>query len=240
MSILYGEFMDLSLHRGDALLLDFDGTLVDIACVPDAIELPPDLQPLLRLLSADLNFPVCIVSGRSLNDLKKFVSAPVDLAGEHGGDCEISKQRMTICNPWPSQWEATLSESEARFAGLVVERKKTSVALHYRLNPALEQTAVAIAELLCASGVGYNFVVAEFTVEVKQSHIDKGKAIEFLMNCDKYAGKRPVFIADSLMDEPGFHSVMTMGGIALRVGDQFNGKPKEVRSWLSDEARRFS
>src|SRR4051794_33506585 len=56
----------LPLPTGAAFLLDFDGTLVELAETPDSIRVWPELPSLLRRLSEQLAGRVAIVSGRAL------------------------------------------------------------------------------------------------------------------------------------------------------------------------------
>jgi trehalose 6-phosphate phosphatase len=48
-----------------------------------------------------------------------------------------------------------------------------------------------------------------------------------------FAGRKPVFVGDDISDEDGFRAVRKMGGIALHVMHDFNGKTENVRAWLS-------
>src|SRR5574337_1304518 len=74
-----------SLTRRHALFLDFDGTLVDIAAEPQAVQVEPDVVASLRALHDALDGAVAIVTGRSAADIDRFL-APLclALACEHG------------------------------------------------------------------------------------------------------------------------------------------------------------
>jgi trehalose 6-phosphate phosphatase len=63
----------LSLLDGAALFLDFDGTLVELAETPDAIQVSPTLGALLRHLSKRLNGRIALVSGRAIADLERHL-----------------------------------------------------------------------------------------------------------------------------------------------------------------------
>ena len=69
-----------------ALLLDVDGTLLDIAPTPDAVVVPPDLLTALRALRGVLGDAVAVVSGRPVEQIEALLEdAPYAVAGEHGG-----------------------------------------------------------------------------------------------------------------------------------------------------------
>ena len=67
-----------------ALFLDFDGTLVEIAPRPDAVQVQPGLPRLLQRLATGLNGALAIVSGRPLRDLDHFLPVPIAKVGDHG------------------------------------------------------------------------------------------------------------------------------------------------------------
>ena len=58
------------LCGSDALLLDFDGTLVELAPRPDAIAGDPALPGLLGALAAQLGGALAVISGRPLAELQ--------------------------------------------------------------------------------------------------------------------------------------------------------------------------
>src|ERR1700687_685629 len=136
-----------------ALFLDLDGTLIDIAQTPDAVEVPDDLPDRLAAASGALGGALAIASGRLLAEIDQLL-APLKLpaAGEHGAvirlpdgvydelDCKI-----------PSDWVETLLAASAEMPGVLIERKAHSVVAHYRRAPRyvdeLRQIAVRLVNL---------------------------------------------------------------------------------------------
>lgn len=221
------------IRSSDALLLDFDGTLVDIVAVPDRIQIPPELSDLLSRTAKALNGALCIVSGRSLIDLRRYVSHDIDVSAEHGAVLETQFQREILQSPWPKIWDSALEKLEDTYPGLVVERKYSSIALHYRLNPYIESQLLGFAKKLCRLAVtGYRCINASQTIEIVRVGVDKGSAIEEIMKHEPYCSRRPIFIGDSDFDIPGFKTVKKMHGVAVHVGSDFGGKPSSVRKWL--------
>ena len=64
-----------ALSSGDALFLDFDGTLAEIGPDPDAIRLDPATAEVLAALAARLGGAVALLSGRGLADLASELRA---------------------------------------------------------------------------------------------------------------------------------------------------------------------
>jgi trehalose 6-phosphate phosphatase len=217
------------------LLLDFDGTLVDIAGKPDAVTVPQDLPKLITYVRDKLGGALCIVTGRTIEDIDHFLRLPnCDVAAEHGAAFRIAGQQGRIVPPYPHAWDEVLRKAEARLNGLVVERKPSSVALHYRLAPEKEREAAAIAEDLLAKTRGeYVSQASNMTIEVKRPNVSKGTAIHAVMARPPYRGRTPVFVADDAFDERGFEAVNHMHGLALHVHEHFSGSTARVREWLS-------
>jgi len=97
-----------------ALLLDMDGTLIDIAPTPDAVVVPPGLVASLRRLGERLDGALAVVSGRPVEDVDRVLDhAPHAVAGEHGvairHDPGAPLQRANLPTP-PEAW---LLEAEA-------------------------------------------------------------------------------------------------------------------------------
>lgn len=68
--------------------------------------------------------------------------------------------------------------------------------------------------------------------EVRPRGVDKGSAVEALMQDAPFAGRQPVFIGDDVTDEDGMRAARGLRGAGLRVPDVFGG-PAEVRAWLA-------
>ena len=231
----------LSLLDGAALVLDFDGTLVELADAPDAIEVPGELPRLLRRLSGRLSGRLAIVSGRSIDDLDRHVRCPgVVFSGSHGLELRLA-DGTAVPAARPEGLDAARSEL-MRFAeahkGLLVEEKPASLALHFRQAPGLQDEAAALVERLAAAS-GLVVQHGKMVAELRPAGADKGDALKALMREPPFAGARPLFMGDDLTDEHAFGAAAELGGAGVLVGPprptaaryRLDGV-KEVAAWL--------
>ncbi len=83
---------ELAQRLGEcAILLDIDGTLLDLAPTPREVWVPPGLGETLSRLRDKTSGALALVSGRSLNDID-LIFAPEQFAavGGHGAEMRIS------------------------------------------------------------------------------------------------------------------------------------------------------
>ena len=104
--------------------------------------------------------------------------------------------------------------------GVLVEDKKYSVALHYRLSPSLRDVCGDVVNAaLKDTPQGWQVIEGKFVFEIKPSGPTKGTAIEAFMGEAPFLGRRPVFCGDDITDEDGFEVVNARGGVSVRVGN---------------------
>lgn len=121
------------------IFLDYDGTIVPFASTPQKVKLPKKTKVLLEEINRHFAIYLSIVSGRSLEEIKKQISIP-DLfyAGNHGLEWEINGKKYTI--PKMNKYLKDLSgikkaliHLEDKYPGVTIEDKKLTLAVHYRL-----------------------------------------------------------------------------------------------------------
>lgn len=209
-----------ALLDGAALFLDFDGTLVELAETPGAVRVPHMLGPLLGRLHARLDGRLAIVSGRSLEDLRRHVPfAGIAFSGSHGLELQ-----------WTDGTHVPLSvplgldevrEKVAAFAaaadGLLVEEKPAGIALHYRLAPEQGDRANAFMTAL-AKARGFSVQRGAMVIELRPEGATKGDAVRAFMTEPDFAGARPVFVGDDLTDEHAFAAASALQGTGVLVG----------------------
>jgi trehalose 6-phosphate phosphatase len=131
----------------------------------------------------------------------------------------------------------------AAFPGALVENKRFSFAVHYRLALESERPLrEAVMRLIDSSDIVVEVMSAHYAIELKGPGCDKGGAIAAFLATSAFRGRTPVFVGDDLTDESGFAVVSARGGYAFSVGRRRTGaigtfsEPSAVRGWLAEYA----
>ncbi len=222
-----------------ALLLDLDGTLLDIAPTPDSVVVPPALPTTLHRLRPLVGNALAVITGRPIETIDTLLGDCIHaVAGEHGGAIRHAPgqpiERPDLPIP-PERWLEAAAVLAARFPGSILERKARGFGLHFRL--AQEAGPIFHAELssLLAGSDQFRLLQGHMLWEVRPVGVDKGDAVVALMRSPPFAGRQPIFIGDDVTDEDGMRVARSMGGAGLRVQDAF-GDPAGVRAWLKQAA----
>jgi trehalose 6-phosphate phosphatase len=209
------------LAPGCAVLLDFDGTLVEIADHPDGVVINPALAGLLQRLAGTFQGRVALVSGRSVTQIDSFFGnalAGIAVVGSHGAEVRIGSQELTAERPRAlAEAEHEIRAAFANVEGVVVEVKTLGVAVHYRMAAEVEPEARALTSRLVAES-GLALQEGKMMLELRTAGHDKGTGIASLMAQPPFAGSVPVFAGDDVTDEDGFASVTRLGGHGVLVG----------------------
>jgi trehalose 6-phosphate phosphatase len=220
-----------------ALFLDIDGTLLDIARTPDAVQVPKNLTHTLVQASAWLGGALAIVSGRPFSQIDKLF-APLRLPGGAGhgasirmpdGKIETASASLTV----PSHWRTLLHNAVKLWPGVVVEDKAHCVAVHYRSAPERKaEVEELVTRLAAQDSKSFEALPARMAFEIRNRTLTKAVIVRSLMTHAPFKGRVPVFVGDDVTDHDGFRAVEEKGGIALDVGVAFGGEPAAVRAWL--------
>lgn len=217
----------------DALFLDFDGTLVEIAPRPDEIVVPQGLGALLARLDAATGGALAIVSGRMLPDLEHYLAGfDGALIASHGAE-----RRGAVAPPLPDGLFELHAEVRrlAAVEGLLPEIKTRGAALHYRLTPEREAVARGLAEALAAAFPAFTIQPAKMAFELKPRGAAKDVAVAEAMAAAPFAERRPVYLGDDATDEPALAWTAAQGGLAIKVGRGDSAAPHR----LADPAAVF-
>jgi len=120
-----------------ALLLDYDGTLAPIASHPELAILPSETKSILLTLSSMPDVHISIISGRSMDDIKKMVGIKgITYAGNHGLQIEHSDGAQ-FSYPVAEDHKINLEKlkkllSNVTEPGAWVEDKGSVLTFHYR------------------------------------------------------------------------------------------------------------
>lgn len=220
----------------NSVLLDFDGTLVDLVDRPDAVVIDAALAALLRRLAGTFRGRIALVSGRSVAQLEQFLGKAltgIAVVGSHGGEVQVGERRVAPVRP-PALIgaERDIRATFAGRAGVIVEVKSLGVAAHYRLAPDVEPVARVLIERI-AQESGLAVQEGKMMIELRAAGHDKGSGIAALMAQPPFAGTVPVFAGDDVTDEAGFAAVAKLGGIGVLVGP---ARPTAARYRLDDVA----
>jgi trehalose 6-phosphate phosphatase len=225
------------LDRTNALFLDLDGTLLEIAPTPELVVVPPGLPDLLTNVHGQLGGAVAIVTGRPIGVIDRLL-APfyASAAGEHGvalryqdGTVEEMPKGLAV----PDTWRDALKAAAERWPGVLVEPKPHGVAVHYRLVPERGNDVWRLVRALVPQDhPWFRLIPAREAVEIGPRAASKGHAVERLMAQAPFRGRRPIFVGDDFTDEAGMEAARQFGGEGLRVAEVFGGEPAAVRAWL--------
>jgi trehalose 6-phosphate phosphatase len=210
------EIVPQARDRRLAIFLDYDGTLTPIVSRPEQATLSISTRQVLREL-ADL-VPVAILSGRDLEDVRRLVDIDgIVYAGSHGFDIAgprgLRKQVATEFLSIIDLAEKELKEKLAGIPGALVERKRFSVAAHYRNVSGSDVSKVAQAVNKVAADHGDLRRIDNKKIYELQPNIDwnKGKAVLWLLQAPELEGVFPIYIGDDLTDEDVFRALKERG-----------------------------
>ena len=234
-----------------AILLDIDGTLLDLAPTPAGVLVPSSLQGTLTTLWKWTSGALALVSGRPLKDIDG-IFAPLELPaiGGHGAEIRPTVTRGKVLRRRVPLLEERLRRQLLALAtrGVYIEDKGYSIAVHYRGAPQLGpdlRTAVAGMTAGLATGA-YELLPGKFVIEVKPTGFNKGTAVLELMELPPFRGRKPIFIGDDITDEAVFAILSDVQGTGISVGRLIPGvsgmfnTPSEVRLWLDRLAQKVA
>lgn len=199
------------------LLLDYDGTLTPIIDSPELAILEPNLRNCLSQLSR--YYPLAIISGRQLHDIQQKIGLPnLYYAGNHG---------LEIAGPMLKHIEASKFLSEMAqvyqellpqlktIPGILVENKKFSLSIHYRLvADARINFILQILNQVLANHPRLKRYDGKKVFEIRpQVNWDKGKAVNWLLTKLQLAqnDSLTIYIGDDTTDEDAFRAVKQEG-----------------------------
>lgn len=209
--------------RESAFFFDFDGTLVALAPRPDLVAMEPQVREVLAALARQFDGAVAVVTGRPLDVVDDFL-APVVLpvAAEHGSIRRDSRGALHVDEGDAgavASAHAALAPLAADNAGLILERKHSSIALHYRQRPELASACEQAVRDVVAKNPGLVILPGKMVFELKPKGVDKGEAVRAFLGEAPFQGRLPVFMGDDVTDEHAFEVVNALGGLSVKVDD---------------------
>lgn len=229
------------------VFLDYDGTLTPIVERPELAVLSADMRLLLHALGRACT--LAIVSGRELGDLVDLVRVE-DLyyAGSHGFDI-IGPAGSGIRHEFGSDFLPAIEGAHAALCarlgsvdGVIIENKKYSLSVHYRLVPeSLVPTVDRTVDEVLARYPTLRRTYGKMVFEVRpELDWNKGEAVRLILRLLGFntTDAAAIYVGDDTTDEDAFKA-MTGTGIGVLVAAEV--RPTAATYGLADpvEVRLF-
>lgn len=235
-------------HKQVVVFLDYDGTLTPIVARPELAVLSESMRDTIRGLAQ--RCPVAIISGRDRVDVQRLVQLD-DLvyAGSHGfdiaGPVDMHAEYQPALNFLPAldDAEKALRQRLASVQGALLERKKFTIAVHFRgVATEEERTVEDIVDTVLRHHPTLRKGLGKKVIEL-QPRLDwhKGKALRWVLEALQLHASDvlPLYIGDDVTDEDAFLAVAQHGvGILVAESPQSTGAsyrlkdPGEVQHFL--------
>jgi trehalose-phosphatase len=235
--------------RRPAVFLDYDGTLTPIVSRPEEAKIPSETREVVRRIAE--RFPTTVVSGRGREDVAALVGLEsINVAGSHGFDISgpdgaeqrIRHEAAAEVEPVIEELARGLQDRIGGVEGVVIEPKRFTLAVHYRLVsdrdlPVVEEAVDAALRDHPELRKAHGKKVFELRPDLDW---DKGRAILWLLDALDLddPGTVPIYLGDDTTDEDAFRALRGRGvGIVVTPAP----RPTEAEYSLQDpgEVRAF-
>jgi trehalose 6-phosphate phosphatase len=197
------------------IAFDFDGTLAPIVANRDDAQMRP--QTLALFASMCALYPCAVISGRSKADVcARLGAARVKyVIGNHGLEPGANLHEFA---EEVARARRLLEEALVGTAGLDLEDKRYSLALHYRRSRNKRSARAAILTAVAALPVPMRVVPGKLVVNVVPERApNKGDALVELRNSE--GADTALYVGDDLTDEDVFEIDQPGRLLTVRVGE---------------------
>lgn len=241
------EILTRAAPRRLVVFLDYDGTLTPIVGRPADAVLSDSMKQSLQRLARRV--PVGIISGRDRPDVQRLIGlGRLYYAGCHGFDIS-GPDESPLRHELATDYLPDLDRAERRLRTLIgdvpgawIERKKFSIAVHYRQVTEQDQPRVVRAvDAVQADTPALRKKGGKKIYEL-QPAIDwnKGRAVLWLLEAMGLSRSdvHPVYIGDDVTDEDAFLALAGLGtGIVVGEEDRATAARYALKS--PDEVQHF-
>lgn len=225
--------------------LDYDGTLTPIVERPELAVMSSDMRQVVTNLSK--KHMIAIVSGRQREDVENLVKIPgLFYAGSHGFDIKgpefsLIQTKAQEVIPVVSKVIEQLKKELGTITGVLIEEKKFSVAVHYRLADEKKHLSkiTRVVNAVIQNNKELRLMSGKKVFELLPNiEWNKGMAIRWIMEALKLSWSETsvIYIGDDVTDEYAFRTVRTRGtGILVSeknkesAADFHLSSPREVK-----------
>jgi len=238
------KIVALARGRPLVLLLDYDGTLVELKSRPEDATPSSRLKSLLRRLADRPDTSVFIVSGRNRECLQDFLGdLPLCLCAEHcywmqdnrtGGSGEV-KEMVGISGDWKSRVRNILDEFTKRVPKSRVEEKDVSLVWHYRncdeIFGALQAQELRMLLLQSLSHMPLEVIQFQKAVAIRPQGVNKGLVVRDAVLAENPKDTVYIAIGDDRTDQDMFEALQGAGvshAYSIRVGTRHKQQDDHV------------
>ncbi len=231
------------LHKANrvALLLDFDGTLVNLQSRPGQVRLRKPVRRVLNRLAHDPRFFVVVISGRTLADVRRRVGV---LGATYLGLFGWEWEGGTVAANMRAKHRIEKAKMAVRTAirdlpGIWIEDKGLTFVVHFRgaRRPVIQRASHALSIALRPFRPWLRVIPGKKSWEMLPSVIrGKGEAVSVLM-ARLPQSTLPIYAGDDMADESAFRALRR--GITVHVGKSMRTRarfrlrnPQEVLRFL--------
>ena len=243
------ELKEIVSKKSLFFIFDRDGTLVPFSDSPELAVIDPTVQSTLNELVVSCNAQVAIVSARGLSSLaNEFEPNNLILAGNYGLEISFPSGKRFLHSAAVSalsemiELEDMLTVIVARECGLILDRHKYSLCLHFHKLPShkhnklhllIQKLSQSFPTLFCRRlSTSYEFL--------PPCKWDKSNAIDEIVE-QISPRETPFFVVfgDSEADEPMYSWVNKHNGLSFNIGSKVSSNarvrlhsPEELRTLL--------
>lgn len=213
-------------YRSVVLFLDYDGTIVPIQPRPELARLKSETVDILQSILESPNFFVCIVTGRSIENIRNLVNMnDVSFIGNHG--FEIWHKGKHWIHPAANKSRPPLrrvarelKKVTEHIDGIAIENKVFTVSIHFR-NVARRYEAHikrALTQVVGLNDTMFTLTTGKKVCEIRPNiDWDKGKGVMRWLRMSRLQKPLVIYIGDDRTDEDAFR-VIGDDGITISVG----------------------